>query len=148
MTSDGISTEDWDRVHQLAPAIVNEGDTAESDSARAELLAYLDDLEAKYGTLPSIVATRADYVRDVAESVSLLKKAYALAAKREDSVNAVYVASSLTSAYIEARDVPEAEYWLGRLGEALRRAGDESDVQDYQDLEKALRALRTGAGER
>jgi hypothetical protein len=67
-TPDGITTEDWDRVHDLALEVVNlsaEGDEAGSDAAKIQLRELLDDLQEKYGPLPSLLATRADYVERV-----------------------------------------------------------------------------------
>jgi hypothetical protein len=51
-TSDGISAEDWDKVHELAVEVVKSG--LPSDY-RTRLLRYLDQLETKYGELPSIL---------------------------------------------------------------------------------------------
>src|SRR5262245_24361019 len=65
MTPDGIATEDWDRIHELALEVVNdsaEGDEAASDAASVRLRELLDQLQEKYGALPSLLATRADYV--------------------------------------------------------------------------------------
>jgi len=62
-TADGISTEEWDIVHQLGVDIVNATINAtgqEEDRCRARLFEYLDKLEAKYGELPSILATSLD----------------------------------------------------------------------------------------
>lgn len=73
-TSDGISSEDWDKVHELAVEIVNAGD-AQSEVHRSQLLIYLDQLEKKYGELPSILATRADYVAELKHKEALLKRA-------------------------------------------------------------------------
>ncbi|GKS58673.1 hypothetical protein YTPLAS18_22000 [Nitrospira sp.] len=42
---DGISTEDWDRVHELSLGIVNAPGEAEATIVTKQLLAYLDELE-------------------------------------------------------------------------------------------------------
>ena len=83
VTSDGISDKDWDRVHELVVEIVNAGEGEEGDQQTAELLGYLDRLEEKYGVLPSILATRADYVEDPLDSLAVLKRAYVLAQERQ-----------------------------------------------------------------
>ena len=65
MTSDGIETADWDRVHELALDIVNAslaGDDAAEARARTLLLSVLDEFDRKYGRKASLLATRADYV--------------------------------------------------------------------------------------
>src|SRR6266516_3862086 len=142
MTPDGIRDEDWDRVHELAVEIVNAGESEEGDEHTAELLAYLDRLEEKYGLLPSIVATRADYVAEPRESLALLERAYELARERQDHKNMVYAASSLTSLQIEHfRNVEEAQKWLDAFEEALKYAGDESDIREHEELTKALEQL-------
>ena len=40
-TSDGIAATDWDRVHELALAVVNADDSLDEESHRRELLKYL-----------------------------------------------------------------------------------------------------------
>ena len=72
MTSDGISDADWDVVHALAVEIVNASESEAAVRTTAALLCHLDTLEQKYGALPSILATRADYVEDAGERLRLL----------------------------------------------------------------------------
>jgi hypothetical protein len=60
-TSDGISPEGWSRVHELVVDLFNSPSEAR-DAARNLLFRWLDELERKYGELPSIVATRAVFV--------------------------------------------------------------------------------------
>jgi hypothetical protein len=84
-TPDGITTEDWDRVHELALDVVNlsaEGDEAASDAAKLQLRELVDDLQEKYGPLPSLLATRADYVERVEDREYWLTAAYEQAAAR------------------------------------------------------------------
>jgi hypothetical protein len=140
MTPDGIRDEDWDRVHELAVEIVNAGDAEKCDEQKAQLLECLDRLEEKYGPLPSILATRADYVKEPEESRELLERAYAPALEKHDRLNVLYVASSLARLHIERlRNVTEGVKWLAAFKEALKYAGDESDIEEYEDLAKMLR---------
>ena len=60
-TSDGISSQDWDVIHELAVEIVNAPDN-EKPAYSKKLVDYLETLERNYGPLPSILATRADYL--------------------------------------------------------------------------------------
>jgi len=146
MTPDGICDEDWDRVHELAVEIVNAGQTEEGDEYRARLFEYLHRLEKKYGPLPSLLATRADYVKDARESQELLERAYHPAVQQGDHLNALYAASSLARLHIERlHDVAAGTKWLAALKEALRCAGDESDIEEYEELAKALEELRGAA---
>src|SRR5688572_1443807 len=94
-TSDGISTEDWDVVHEFAVKMVN-APNSEKQHHKDQLLQYLEALEVKYGPLPSILATRADYLADDDPArEELLLRAHALAEAQSDARNVVYVAHSL-----------------------------------------------------
>jgi hypothetical protein len=142
MTSDGISAEDWDRVHELALEIVNSDDDEQEGESRRQLFAYLDDLTRKYGELPSICATRADYVDQPSESERLLLQAFDLAIGRSDAPNTSSRALSLASLY--ARGLPDviaAERWL-EIARAHLNAKDESDMWEYNQIRDAIEALR------
>jgi len=80
MTTDGISTEEWDRVHASAVDIVN-ASAVEDEVLRAHhtqrLLDILDELEATYGRIPSILDTRADYTEDPSVAIALYEEALA-----------------------------------------------------------------------
>ncbi len=96
-TSDGISAKDWDVVHDLAVDVVNAPDQ-DRPSLRRRLLEDLDRLEVTYGALPSILATRADYLDDEdPRREELLLQAYALAESRHDTMNLLDVAHSLAN---------------------------------------------------
>ena len=86
MTPDGITSADWDRVAELALELSRHVDDEGSDEYRNRLLLYLDTLESKYGQLPSILATRADFWWDeqTATKEDLLIRAYQLAVERRD----------------------------------------------------------------
>src|SRR5688572_7226647 len=112
MTSDGISTGDWDRVHELALEIVNADDDEQADRVRKRMVAYLDDLTRRYGELPSICATKADYVDQPAESERLLLRAFDLAVTRNDAPNIRSVSLSLAQLYSrDSLDVVAASQW-------------------------------------
>jgi hypothetical protein len=101
-TPDGISTEDWDIVHELIVDLVNAEEGPDEEECRHRFLKYLDELEDKYGARPSILATRADFiVDDVPRRLELFSRAYALAAEAGDARNQLHVASSLAELYIE-----------------------------------------------
>ena len=117
-TSDGISTEDWDVVHGLAVDVVNAPD--DEYGPRRQLLEFLETLESKYGPLPSILATRADYLTDEdLRREELLLRAHALAESRGDSVSGVDIAESLVDLYLEKVDLSEASRWLSRMRDHL-----------------------------
>ena len=71
-TPDGISDADWDRVKELAVAIVNatQDDEEGGEEETIALMGFLDGLEAKYGPHPGILSTRADFLSDPDEAVA------------------------------------------------------------------------------
>jgi len=145
-TPDGISTEDWDVVHELAVEIVNANGERE-ERCRAHLLSYLDELQEKYGERPSILATRADYVGDARSKEELLRRAYALAQARGDGRNALYVAHSLAELYIEEfKDASEGHKWLGCLKQQLVEIDKGWYAEEHDRLHHAAQQLRPDQG--
>jgi hypothetical protein len=149
MTTDGISTEDWDVVKDFAARIANAvcaDDNANSQRLTEELSRYLERLETKYGKLPSIIATKADYTADLNQRVELLKQAYALAKQSDDKVNMTLTASSLAQLFVEeALDVPSAESWLALLSDALGDSWDDLEHQELLRLQRELENLKRRA---
>jgi hypothetical protein len=143
MTSDGISDADWDRVHTLAVQIANastEVDSVTADELSIELHVVLDDLESKYGSLPSILATRADYTDDAVDAVSLLERAYEAAVARGDRVNRVEIAESLAQMHVEhLQDLHGAIRWLAAFAEELETSPDPDRLTELRRLEAQLR---------
>jgi hypothetical protein len=141
MTPDGITTKDWRLVSERAYRIVNAVYSEIAALAKREtkaLLRLLDQLEHKYGELPSILATKADYVSDSSERLRLLKKAYALAQEREDRRNMTYIASSLVEFYVEDRgDKIRGKVWLAKFRECLKQF-DHGESASYRRLKKLI----------
>lgn len=146
MTPDGIATADWDRVHQLALDIVNasaEEDLATSESATARLRELLDELQERYGPLPSLLATRADYVDGHEEQEYWLMAAYDQALKLGDPKNLVWVASSLAGFHLEESPDPiKGGEWLNLLEEHLHTAPDASEAEEAVRLRGVLERLK------
>jgi hypothetical protein len=149
MTSDGISTEDWEVVKDFAAKIATAAcadDNAKSQRLTEDLLRYLERLETKYGKRPSIIATKADYTTDLNQRVQLLKQAYALAKQSDDKVNMTLTASSLAQLFVEeALDVPSAESWLALLSDALGDSWDDLEHQELLRLQRELENLKRRA---
>lgn len=145
MTSDGINTEDWEVVQDYAAKIANAAcadDAKTSDIITEKLLRYLECLEAKYGKLPSILATRADYVNDLTQRVKLLEQSYELAKQSDDRENLTLTASSLAQLYVEeAVDVSAAQKWLALLADALESKWDDLEYQEFQKLTTQVESL-------
>jgi hypothetical protein len=139
-TSDGISVEDWDVVHDLALQIVNSPDS-DKERYRYQMLEYLAELEVKYGSLPSILATRADYLEEEDPArEELLLRAHALAAAQTDTANVVYVAQSLAELYLDKRDLAEADRWLSTMRQHLLARTD-TDYSEYERIRAEYRKL-------
>jgi hypothetical protein len=142
MTSDGISKEDWDEVIDLSAKIADAA-SAEDEALRqpltTRLLRALDSLERKYGRLPAILATRADYTDDPLQKIALLEEAWRIANNREDRFNLVLIASSLAELHIEElNDTSSGARWLACLEEALENHWDDGEYQELQRLRKLL----------
>lgn len=143
-TPDGISGEDWDVVHDLSLKIVNAEAESEENIYTNHLLQYLDELEAKYGVLPSILATRADYVSDTNEQSALLRQAYALAEASQDIANLKQIAHSLAELYIEdLQDPSEGQVWIRRLSDHLISFPDKHLHDELKRLHEVLDQLTT-----
>lgn len=143
-TSDGISSEDWDMVHDLSLKIVNAEAESEENIYTNQLLQCLDELEAKYGVLPSILATRADYVSDTNEQSALLRQAYALAEASRDISNLKEIAHSLAELYIEdLQDPSEGQTWIKRLRSHLISSPDKDFQDELNRLHEILNRLTT-----
>lgn len=137
-TSDGITGEDWDVVHDLSLKIVNAEAESEGNIYTNQLLQYLDELEAKYGALPSILATRADYVSDAKEQSALLRQAYAFAEASHDVTNLKEIAHSLAELYInDLRDPSEGQVWIRRLSEHISSSPDKTLSADLERLRES-----------
>ena len=135
MTSDGITDEDWDPVRELAARIVNA--TSEPVGPPKflahELPAWLDALQKKYGELPSILATRADYIDDPKTRLRLLESAWLAAQNLADAPNSTFIASSLVEfLFEEARDPVRGREWLDRLAESLEKYWDDGEYEIYR----------------
>ncbi len=142
MTSDGITKRDWDKVGVIACRICNAGmadDNQGCRRARNALLTCLDELEMKYGRLPSIVATRADFGGNARLRVKLWKEAYSLALVRADKKNLALISSSLAGFMINDQENAGAgQRWLDIMKGHMR----EDDKEDYRRLRKRLRQLQ------
>jgi hypothetical protein len=140
MTPSGISAEDWDEIVQLAWSIAISDD---DEPYRLALFRALDKLEEKYGVLPDLLATRADYV-EIEESVSLLSRAFVLATEKRDFRNQTLIADSLAQIYIRTLSDPnQGRTWLTRLRACIERCGTEDDLSTFRDLSRELDELES-----
>jgi len=145
MTSDGITKKDWDPIHELAVNIANAssvGDIKLSRQYEKQLHNHLRALQRKYGILPSIISTRADYTDDPAKRIKLYKLAYRLAGETNDDLNLMHSAWSLASIYLDdLKQRRNGREWLSRLKDALILYPDKYVIKEHGALTRTLKGL-------
>ncbi|MEM9988050.1 MAG: hypothetical protein AAF723_00915 [Pseudomonadota bacterium] len=139
-TSDGISDSDWDLVQQQAEYIADANLKGTDDRLlTSNLLQLLQTLERKYGRLPSLLATQADFVPDKTKELSLLKEAYIISMETNDNKNKTYISDSIVQWYLDNGYEKEIlKFWLDRLLDDLKNHKDTASLLLY---EKGLLAL-------
>lgn len=141
MTSDGISTEDWDRVHELALNIVNAID-GEDQAPYDELFSYLAHLRSKYGERASILATEGDYADNPREAERLYVMAFNIAAAAGDIANVREIALSLAYLHANAiKDAAAASRWL-EIAAPNITAADLQSTAEYASIQEDIEQLR------
>lgn len=135
MPPDGISTADWERVEKASFKVVNAiliDDTTLCAHHTGLLLQVLDELENRYGRLPSILATRADFSDDPSEAIPLLEEALALST---DALSSRLALQSLVARMIdEGHHDAAVEARLKELDELSNDEADPSDFEEALDL--------------
>jgi len=141
MTSDGISNEDWEKIEELALAIVSaiQADDDIMSKIQCEYLHLaLDSLEEIYGRLPSILATRGDFARDGENPIPFWEEAYGLALQRNDLKNVLYLSSSLANHYNDAKERDSALKWLVIGEKALSQYYDDFESNNLKEIRECL----------
>lgn len=143
MTSDGISGEDWNKVVETSGAIIDASlmdDEVLLQFATQNLFDVLDALEQKYGPLPSLTSTRADFTEDTQEGQRLLELAYQQAIVLDDRSNLLLICQSLAELMItDLQHKALGAKWLKAMKSYLPSFGDE--VERYEELSRELRDL-------
>ena len=100
-------------------------------------------MESKYRQLPSILATRADYISGNREKERLFLHAYRLSKERKDIFNQAEIAHSLAELYIgKCRRYEEGLKWLKRLKVHIQKAKSKDLQEEYDRLRMAARKNR------
>jgi hypothetical protein len=114
-------------------------DAASYVSAVDDLLTRLRMLQSRYGPLPSILATMADYTEDDGEAIHLLENAYFVAEQREDTRNMTYIASSIAQRYVEdLSDLVKGRVWTNLLRQCLVHFPEATELDVLAELEARL----------
>src|SRR5690349_8210663 len=116
MTPDGIPTREWDRVHELAVEVANasmQDDAVLSDTKTQEIVHYLRELQVRYGDLPSLLGTLADYADDDMERYDLYARGIAEALRLGDSKNLMILLESILE--LNCLDDDQRVFWRSQL---------------------------------
>ena len=142
-TSDGIPSKDWNRIHDLSLRYANTvtaGRRARAEVARRALLRALSKLEGALGERPSILATKADYVKTRSRRQELLLRAFDSARRRRDRRNITLIASSLAEFFAdEVGDKEQAVKWIKELEQALSVHFDRTEANVLDSLKRRFR---------
>ncbi len=142
MTSDGISKSDWDPIHELAADLVNAtlaGDPFLMETHHKQLFDALDLLELKYGSLPSLLATKGDFCDEPLEAIGYLESAYAVAVQIRDEKNQLMISESLAQRYFESHRLQECVRFIGICKGLLEKYPDEHLASEIEALEEQIR---------
>jgi len=126
-TEDGIADDDWGKVTELAIKIANvSAKNKDTTMLDHRMLKYLEKLANKYGRLPSIVSTMADYTEDLSQSLAMQKEAYVSACEMNCEYEMVNISESIAEIYInQKKDNKRGKYWLSILKANLKAKPDE-----------------------
>ncbi len=140
-----IHKKDWEKVTTLACNFANaveEHNEKLSCRYRNRIHKLLNNLMEKYGELPSLLATKADYTENIREKLPLLRKSYSLALKAKDHPNLTWVSSSIAEIYIdELKNLRSGRHWVSLLEKHLQFHSDDEEKNHLQKLKKQLRYL-------
>ncbi len=136
-TSDGISHRHWDKIEKLAGEIV--AASVKEDFTMMEiqteyLFDALDELEAIYGKVPSLLATKGDFMPEGQDPVPFWTEAYALAVERDDPKNQLLTASSLADYYFQKKRFDLSLKWIDAGEHLLALVPDEFEAEAFKVL--------------
>jgi hypothetical protein len=116
MTPDGIPGHEWDRVHEFAVEVANasmQGDVVLSEAKTQEMICYLRELQVRYGDLPSVLGTLADYTDDDVERYDLYARGIAEAQRLGDCKSLKILLESILE--LDCLDGGQREFWQAQL---------------------------------
>lgn len=141
-TPDGILRGDWNQLQQLVADYVNDelqSGASNETLIRNSILNLIDELVLKYGEIPSLLATRADYVENNEEAAMILEEAYKLSDATGDYRNKTFIASSLAELYQdEIKDSLKGGRWIEQLSKDLEFYYDEDEHEVLRELRRRL----------
>lgn len=140
-----LSRNEWGEIQGLSYAIANASsleDNLTNDTLTKELLYKLDRLKLKYGALPILLSTRADYIENINERLKLYKQAFYGALETIDKQCVTQSAESIAELYVdEMRDYNNGNIWLKKLRYVTEKYGDQWVIGNLNDLQANLNRL-------
>ena len=139
-----ISEKEWDEVRSLIYDVVNvSAGGGDSTQAGKKLTYKLDRLRLKYGELPLLLSTKADFIGEPDERLKLYKRAVELSQENLDIPCLTQSAESIAAIYVnELSDFHSGQYWLDKLKELIASHGDAYIIGNLSDLEANLNRLK------
>jgi hypothetical protein len=138
----GAFKKDWNTVHELACDVVNVTSDVGEEAVRTRLQRHLNEMKRRYGPLPEILATQADYLPRGKTRESLLRRAYNAAVSQNDSFNELLIASSLARYYLDGRAVRKAKAWIEIHSKCLEKEYEEGEARENASLRSDVARLR------
>jgi hypothetical protein len=136
-----ISHDDWERMRELAAKLVGLSDAedeVEEKLTRSQILAYLDDLDEKYGPHPKIYDSIGDFLPVGQDPLPWKLRAYEICAE-DDLHEKILISTSICQHYIEDRpDEAKAEYWHEKLLRHCYRMNDRNEIDSALELKKEI----------
>ena len=147
MTPDGISTDDWDRVHEAVIEIVN-ASAIEDDVLCAHhterLFDILSELESHYGRIPAILATRADFTDDSIMAIALHEEALSVA--NDPTSTRLSLQSMVRLMIDESYSDSQIACRLEALEQVTEVDGCASDLDELQELKEDFEQKQSESG--
>lgn len=141
-----MTKEEWNEIWELSCEIANTSlneDAYTIDNLTSELLYKLSRLRMKYGEQPIFLSTKADYIEEIDERLTLYKRAVELSLEINDYSCLTQSAESITEIYIdEFSDFKNGEIWLNKLKKYISQYGDEWVVSEPKEIEIKLNRLK------
>jgi len=133
MIPEGISPEDWEPVQKAASKLVGaslSGDLGFDVDSTSELFRLLDGLVEKYGRIPALISTRADFSPEPKEAIDLYEE---VLQGQVDETTRILTLQSLVTLLIEEKMADELiESRLSDLKEISKE--DTPEWEEYLDL--------------
>lgn len=133
-----LSNDEIAELTQVIEAVAN----SDSPYLFEKLVSLINRLRLKYGDLPVLLSTKADFIDDFDERILLYEKTIELAEEPEDTAYIIQSVESLVEIYVyELRDYEKGAKWLTELERLTKIHGEEYIIYSLSDMRADLRRL-------